>query len=142
MNIRRTALRILTGTTSYLWLGSPLPFRNGPRCGPVVAGVLGTERMQYDVWGDTVNVASRMESTGEAGRVHVSEAFALNLKRDTDYRAQHSMSDSQNPNSHEVSQTSELVTRYSSLATIERGWIDIKGKGPMQTHWLFARHSS
>ena len=40
---------------------------------------IGTERMQYDVWGDTVNVASRMESTSEPGRIHVSEAFARSL---------------------------------------------------------------
>ena len=40
---------------------------------------LGTERLQFDIWGDTVNVASRMESTGEPGGIHVSEDFANNL---------------------------------------------------------------
>jgi len=44
-----------------------------------VAGVLGTNKMIYDVWGDTVNTASRMESYGEAGRVHVSGATRLLL---------------------------------------------------------------
>ena len=38
--------------------------------------MIGTERLQYDVWGDTVNVASRMESTGAPGRIHVSAEFA------------------------------------------------------------------
>jgi len=109
-----------------------LQFRIGVHCGPVTAGVIGKERMQYDVWGDTVNVASRMESSGEAGRVHVSAAFAANLQSNTEYRIQNSISESENTESHEV----PLVTRHSSLVTIERGSIDVKGKGSMQTFWL------
>ena len=54
---------------------TPIEFRIGLHAGPVVAGVIGTERLQYDVWGDTVNTASRMESTGEAGKVQVSSEF-------------------------------------------------------------------
>jgi adenylate cyclase len=57
--------------------------RIGLHCGPLVAGIVGDQRMQYDVWGDTVNVASRMESTGEPGRIHVSDTFAQHLTADT-----------------------------------------------------------
>jgi class 3 adenylate cyclase len=49
-------------------------FRIGINSGPAVAGVIGTRKFQYDVWGDTVNTASRMESHGEPGRIQISEA--------------------------------------------------------------------
>ncbi len=47
--------------------------RIGIHTGPVVAGVVGTKKFAYDIWGDTVNIASRMESEGAAGKVNVSE---------------------------------------------------------------------
>ena len=53
--------------------GFELALRCGIHVGPTVAGVIGLKRFLYDVWGDAVNMASRMESMGEAGRVHVSE---------------------------------------------------------------------
>ena len=44
----------------------------GVNVGPVVAGVIGARKPQYDIWGNTVNVASRMESTGLQGKIQVS----------------------------------------------------------------------
>jgi class 3 adenylate cyclase len=49
-------------------------FRIGIHCGPVVAGVIGTKKYIYDIWGDTVNLASRMESLCVPGRVQVTQA--------------------------------------------------------------------
>jgi class 3 adenylate cyclase len=61
--------------------GAPeLSIRVGLHLGPTVAGVIGVKRFIYDVWGDTVNVASRMESLGVPGRVHVTEAAARRLE--------------------------------------------------------------
>jgi len=56
-----------------------ISFRIGMHTGPVIAGVIGTKKFIYDVWGDTVNLASRMESLGVAGRVHVTGAVMERL---------------------------------------------------------------
>jgi class 3 adenylate cyclase len=55
-------------------------FRVGIHAGPVVAGIIGTRKFIYDVWGDTVNVASRMESTGIPGRIQVTGAVEERLR--------------------------------------------------------------
>ncbi len=59
--------------------GTQLQIRIGANSGPVVAGVIGMHKFTYDLWGNTVNVASRMESTGTPGRVHVSPSTAKHL---------------------------------------------------------------
>jgi len=81
--------------------------RIGINTGPVVAGVIGTKKFIYDLWGDTVNVASRMESHGAAGKIHVTRAVY-----------------------------EQLCDRY---AFQERGRLEVKGKGTLETYWLLGR---
>jgi class 3 adenylate cyclase len=61
--------------------GMALGVRIGMHCGPVIAGIIGTGKFAYDLWGETVNTASRMESHGASGRIQLTEAAALRVKR-------------------------------------------------------------
>ena len=71
-----------------------MPLRIGLAAGPVVAGVVGARKFFYDVWGDAVNVASRMESTDVEGRIQVPQnvyerlnhAFELEERGDVDIK--------------------------------------------------------
>jgi len=89
--------------------GTLLNFRCGIDCGPVVAGVIGEHKFIYDIWGDTVNTAARMEEYSEPGKIQVTERFkdVVNLS-DTEH-----------------------LMKFE-----ERGEIEIKGKGLMRTYFL------
>jgi class 3 adenylate cyclase len=57
-----------------------ITMRVGIHIGEVIAGIIGSQKFTYDLWGDTVNTASRMESHGEPGKIHVSEEVFETLK--------------------------------------------------------------
>jgi class 3 adenylate cyclase len=71
-------------------LETPFKVRIGIDSGTVVAGIIGTHRFVYDVWGDTVNIASRLEAYSHPNRIHISEntarlletQFAIELRGD------------------------------------------------------------
>jgi len=88
----------------------PIEIRIGLHSGHAVAGVIGESKFAYDLWGDAVNTASRMESHGAAGKIHVSETFAETIQR--------------------------LQEPHDAFMLVERGRIDVKGKGEMKTFYL------
>lgn len=72
---------------SNLTVGKPaFVMRAGIHTGPVVAGIVGSTKFQYDIWGDTVNTASRMETAGKSGLVNISESTYTIVKSHEDFR--------------------------------------------------------
>ena len=77
--VRAGADLALAMRAAVLEAGDPWQVRIGLHTGPVVAGVIGTSKFVYDLWGDAVNVASRLETTAPAGQIQVSSAVARAL---------------------------------------------------------------
>jgi len=63
--------------------------RIGISTGPVVAGVIGRKNFAYDLWGETVNLACRLESTGEAGKIQIAESTYERLKHKYPFENKH-----------------------------------------------------
>jgi class 3 adenylate cyclase len=97
-------------------LGLTLAIRIGIHTGAVVAGVIGRKKFAYDLWGDTVNTASRMETQGVAGKIHCTEELMNTLLRQQNGREESAHS-----------------PRY---AFEKRSTIQVKGKGTMQTYFV------
>ncbi len=122
---RAAAAMMEVGKTVSAELGMDIKFRIGLHCGPVVAGVIGERKFSYDVWGDTVNLAARMEKTGVPGRIQVSGDFAREFIRECGSTV---------PSDLSAGMSLSFGGRNYSLEA--RGDIEVKGKGTMQTYFL------
>jgi adenylate cyclase len=85
-SLTRMALDMREATTTMTFGGQRLVMRIGMDVGPVVAGVIGEARFAWDLYGDAVNTAARMESHGVPGQIHVTERFARRMSAQTPVR--------------------------------------------------------
>ena len=80
-NMADLALAMVAGIQKFSLDGKTnCDVRIGIHVGPVIAGVIGSKKFSYDIWGDAVNTASRMESSGEAGKIQISQKFYEHIK--------------------------------------------------------------
>ncbi|MFM7543779.1 MAG: adenylate/guanylate cyclase domain-containing protein [Ignavibacteria bacterium] len=91
---------------SPIYILHGLDIRIGISSGESIAAIIGKNKFSYDLWGDAVNIASRMEMHGKDGKIHISEQFANEIKN------------------------------YPEFRIVPRGQIEIKGKGMMKTYFL------
>jgi len=114
-------------------LGLPaFEMRVGIHTGPVVAGIVGVKKFQYDIWGDTVNTASRMESSGEVGQVNISESTYA-LVRDEVVSSQLSVVGAGDGS--RTTDNQQLATSPAFTFT-PRGKVQAKGKGEMEMYFV------
>ncbi|XP_018620329.2 atrial natriuretic peptide receptor 1 isoform X1 [Scleropages formosus] len=113
--IARMSLALLGAVRTFKIRHRPdqqLKLRSGIHTGPVCAGVVGLKMPRYCLFGDTVNTSSRMESNGEALKIHVSSA------------------------------TRDVLEEFNCFQLELRGDVEMKGKGKMRTYWLLGEIQS
>ena len=113
--------------------GTIINFRCGIDCGPAVAGVIGEQKFIYDLWGDMVNTAARLEANGVSGKIQCSERFKEKLGK---WDQGSGIGDTKVFQTQSPTPDLRPLTPNSQFRFEERGEIEVKGKGMMRTYFL------
>ncbi|MFN5246676.1 MAG: adenylate/guanylate cyclase domain-containing protein [Ignavibacteria bacterium] len=106
LRLANFAFEVMSASKQFIIGHSNVDLRIGIHAGEAIAGIIGEDKYSYDLWGDTVNIASRMENTGEKGHIQVTEHYK------------------------------QLLDGHLDIIFTSRGEIDIKGKGKMKTYFM------
>lgn len=106
LHLAEFANEVMNASKNHSIGGHPVRLRIGMHTGRAIAGIIGEDKYSYDLWGDVVNTASRMETLGIEGKIQVSEDFK------------------------------KLIESYPHIECVPRGEIEVKGKGKMTTYLL------
>lgn len=109
-------------------------FLLGINHGPVIAGVIGAQKPQYDIWGNSVNVASRMETTGVLGKIQVGcltkyRCMSSSVPVNFSFWSRVSIS------IQVTEETSHILSTLGYMCSC-RGIINVKGKGELKTYFV------
>ncbi len=113
--------------------------RVGIHTGPVVAGIVGVKKFQYDIWGDTVNTANRMESSGEVGQVNISEATYALVKDEMQVNRTWRMANGEDGPTH--SPTPIHHSPSPAFTFTPSAKVQAKGKGEMEMYFVDLRQA-
>lgn len=106
LRLANFAFDVMSASQQFIIGHSKVDLRIGIHAGEAIAGIIGEDKYSYDLWGDAVNIASRMENTGEKGQIQVTEYYK------------------------------QLLEGHTDITFTSRGEIDIKGKGKMKTYFM------
>lgn len=106
LRLANFAFDVMSASQQFIIGHSKVDLRIGIHAGEAIAGIIGEDKYSYDLWGDAVNIASRMENTGEKGQIQVTEYYK------------------------------HLLEGHTDITFTSHGEIDIKGKGKMKTYFM------